>query len=157
MKAIRAVVTDANGDSSTATTDVYVILNNPNRLYRGKTYRINGHLFTVPDNHDLRSTGVHEVNCVANDPHCDNELGFAIIGGSIKARLLLKEDSLIESRRWQILEDGTIVDTYGQPTSSVSGQNSALPTSHDRDPINLAFDSFLKSRGQLPVMSGPGQ
>ena len=64
-KTVRATVTDANGDTAEATTRFYVILDGPayypDLLKRGETYRIFGHLFTIPSEFDMqvgdRSTG----------------------------------------------------------------------------------------------------
>ena len=50
-KTVRGSVTDANGDSVDATTRFYVIRVDPDYsaiLQRGETYRIFGHLFTIP-------------------------------------------------------------------------------------------------------------
>ena len=56
VKTIRGVVTDAHDNTAIATLDVYVILSTEfaQRLLRGHTYRIYGHLITIPEDADFR-------------------------------------------------------------------------------------------------------
>lgn len=56
-KTIEAEVRDANGDTAEATTRFYVIYEATNDLHllrRGETYRVFGHLITIPDGVDMR-------------------------------------------------------------------------------------------------------
>jgi hypothetical protein len=57
LKTIRAVATDANGDTAEASVDVYVILSTgdfEHLLRGGNTYRVLGKLLTVPSGIDMR-------------------------------------------------------------------------------------------------------
>jgi len=71
-KTIRASVTDANGSVAQASIEVYIVLQlegsgetrtgewRNHRLNAGKTYRFNGHLYTVPDDMTLVAGGGSE-------------------------------------------------------------------------------------------------
>ena len=141
-KTVRAVVNDADGDTAEATVDVYVILVNPRILMRGKTYRVWGRLFTAPATHDLLPSVFveHECSEVTPDERCETEIGFAIDADGVRANLMLWESDLAESRRWQILGDGTIVE----------GRNPRPAGADGSDTVDAAFDAAVDSVGKLP-------
>ena len=67
LKTISATVTDANGNTATATAGVYVILEVPGSgsvLKSGHTYRVFGHLVTAPDAFDLKVGSVVQASCL---------------------------------------------------------------------------------------------
>lgn len=145
LKTIHATVTDAQGDTAEASVDIYVILVNPNVLKRGKTYRVWGRLFTAPLTHDLHTSVYVENECdAASSQRCETEIGFAIEQDGVRANLMLWESDLAESRRWQILSDGTIIEGRNQrPTGAADG-----------DPVDRAFDLALDSKGKAPAVDG---
>lgn len=142
QKTIRAVATDAQGVTGETSVDIYVILVNPNVLKRGQTYRVWGRLFTAPLTHDLHASVYVENECdAASNQRCENEVGFAIIDSGVEANLLLWESDLVESHRWQILSDGTIIEGRNpQPAGAAGG-----------DPVDRAFDAILDSKNRPPA------
>ena len=153
MKTLKAMVTGARGDTAHATTEVYVILRDPDILTRGQTYRVWDRLFTAPDTHDPEFLGSNDVSCefVPAGQRCENEhVRFGITDGATIAVLILYPSDLTEVERWQVLPDGTgitgrMVDLLG--TQTAVGD----------DTIDQAFDAFLDSRDQGPRLSGAGQ
>ena len=136
-KTVRAVVTDANGDTAEATVDVYVILDTGSPdvlLRRGRTYRVFGHLLTVPQGLDLRigeaATGEGGTGAVSLD----------VEGSQPLARIWLDDTSFREIRR--------IVPNL---TDLVRG---AQAESVD---LNKRFDALMQSLGRLPSRSATGQ
>ncbi len=141
-KTIQAVVTDAQGVTAEASLDIHVILVNPNVLKRGETYRVWGRLFTAPLTHDLHTSVYVEHECDAtSSQRCETEIGFAIDQDGVRANLMLWESDLAESRRWQILSDGTVIEGRNpQPADAARG-----------DPVDRAFDAVLESKGKPPA------
>ena len=65
-KTIRAVVTDATGQTAEASVTIYVILDVPDSdhvMRRGETYRVHGFLITVPSGYDAQLAGMSEPEC----------------------------------------------------------------------------------------------
>ena len=128
-KTVRAVVTDADGDTAEATVDVYVILDTGSPdvlLRRGRTYRVFGHLLTVPQGLDLRigetSTGEGGTGAVSLD----------VEGSQPLARIWLDDTSFREVRR--------IVPNL---TDLVRGAQAGID-------LKTKFDELVESFGQLP-------
>ena len=136
-KTIRATVTDANGAAAEASVQIYAILvigggvyeragvNVAHRLLPGRTYRYDGHLFTIPES----------ITLVASDAW------DADGGGS--AQVLL-----VEGTRYSIA-----INIHGEevqrmvrvPADAVIGSSpEALST------IDDALDEFFASRGRAP-------
>ncbi|MDE2745698.1 MAG: hypothetical protein OXI41_06895 [Chloroflexota bacterium] len=151
QKTIRAVVTDGDETVAYASVDIYVILNGPSVLNRGRTYRVWGRLFTVPDAYDLRPTGGDDIECPEDQPEsrCETEYGFAVLGIAGEARIYYFESDFTESQRWQILADGTLVKgritapTDADKSSVGAGQSAAYS-------IDAALDDLTASMGKLP-------
>ena len=128
-KTVRAVVTDADGDTAEATVDVYVILDTGSPdvlLRRGRTYRVFGHLLTVPQGLDLRigeaATGEGGTGAVSLD----------VEGSQPLARIWLDDTSFREIRR--------IVPNL---TDLVRGAQAGID-------LKTKFDELVESFGQLP-------
>ncbi len=139
LKTINAVATDATGHTVSATVNVYIILNEPGYLRRGKTYRVYGHLFTVPDMYDLEFHTPDDIECQENSTtRCEKTFTFAITGGTIEARLFLYVSDLTEARRWQTQPDGT----------QVRGRDDTAQ--HASNPVDLTFDLLLESMDKQP-------
>ena len=103
-KTVRAVVTDANGDTAEATAEFYVILNlgggtTGDILKRGETYRIYGRLLTAPAEYDVKVGGVLERDCAGLPAgrRCEAASGFSLVEGN--AWILLYESDLAEDSR----------------------------------------------------------
>ena len=103
-KTVRAVVTDANGDTAEATVQFYVILNlgggtTGDILKRGETYRIYGRLLTAPAEYDVKVGGVVERDCAGLPAgrRCEAAGGFSLVDGD--AWILLYESDLAEDSR----------------------------------------------------------
>ncbi|MCY3734330.1 MAG: hypothetical protein OXG42_08620, partial [Chloroflexi bacterium] len=100
-KAIRAVVTDANGRTAQASVDVYLIRSlgsSGEILTRGETYRILGHLLTAPANFEVEIGGMAENECPEDPPanfRCETEHGFSLVG--IDAGVVLYESDFAEA------------------------------------------------------------
>ncbi len=109
-KTVRAVVTDANGRTAEASTEVYVILRvdgtldeheNEQVLRRGQTYRVAGHLITAPATHDMFIAGTAEPECPEDlpaDERCEEEWCFGIVG--LDAGVHLYRSDFAEAGRW---------------------------------------------------------
>ncbi|MCY4620101.1 MAG: hypothetical protein OXD50_16335 [Chloroflexi bacterium] len=94
-KTIRAVVTDANGQTAEATTRVYVILNTGDwrHVFRGgETHRVFGRLMTVPDRVNFR---IGEYSSESRGPDTQS---FWIEG--TEATIFLNADTYEEVGRW---------------------------------------------------------
>ena len=142
-KTVRAVVTDANGATAEASAQVYIILDEPSVLTRGQTYRVEGHLITAPPNHDLECCGITDHECSESAPpeeRCEREISFGLIRPGVKARLIFWESDFAESERWQILDDGTIIDGRDLRPAGADGS----------DTVDAAFDATVDSVGKLP-------
>ncbi len=127
-KTIQAVVTDANGDTTEATVDVYVVLVNPgsDRVLRGgQTYRIYGHLITVPDAIDMWC-------CEAGTGHPRGVLSFFIEGYGA-AYVVLDRVTFEEVQRWLPPAD----------VQRAEGVN-----------LDAKLDAFVDSIDQLPDPNG---
>ncbi|MDE2745691.1 MAG: hypothetical protein OXI41_06860 [Chloroflexota bacterium] len=139
-KTVRAVVTDANGDTAEATVDFYVILqlgSTGDILRRGETYRVRGFLMTAPDGYDVRIGGGQERECTENDPdpRCgDTVNGYGLMG--VDAGIALyQEDGALHSR-W--------------PDSDRADRALGV----NANPITKAVDAMIDSLGKLPRPRG---
>ena len=109
-KTVRAVVTDANGQTAEASIDVYVILQvegtldvneNDQVLKRGRTYRVAGHLITAPATHDVYIAGTAQPECPrspAGDERCEEQWGFGLVDFEAGVSLYLTD--FAEAGRW---------------------------------------------------------
>jgi len=147
IKTVHAVVTDANGRTTEASIEVYVIFRvdgtldaygNDQVLRRGQTYRVAGHLITAPTTHDIHIAGTAERECpetLAQGERCEEEWGFGIVG--LDAGVNLYRSDFAEANRWSesdgavgaddsstalvdsLLDD--LVDSVGVPPGSNGG------------------------------------
>ena len=139
-KTIRAVVTDATGATAVASIDIYVILQlggagtmrggewHQYRLNPGKTYRYEGHLFTIPESITLLPGAAWEGD------------------GGGWGQVLHVTGSEVEIH---INRHGEEIGRYfARPTwlaeDAVSGHDDGSAS------INRALDSFIASRGKPP-------
>ena len=134
-KTVRAVVTDANGDTAEATARFYVILNlgggtTGEILKRGETYRIYDRLLTAPSSYDIEVGGVVEQGCegLPAGRRCESASGFSLVGGN--AWILLYESDLAEDSRGY---------------SGVAGADSSQRANAD-----AALDAFAESVDAVP-------
>ena len=138
VKTISATVMDARGVEETATLDVRItrVLNVSGSLIElqgGKTYRVFGLLFTVPDGYDLRT----------------GEIATPEGGPSTLTLHLNGADALIVID----LETGEEVGRY----AAESSQSPSPDGTADLTPavIHAFFDEFLASHGRKPEASTP--
>ena len=148
-KTVRAVVTDANGQTAEASIDVYVILRvegtldaneNDQVLRRGQTYRVAGHLITAPATHDVYIAGTAEPECsesLPEDERCEEEWGFGLV--SLEAGVNLYRRDFAEASRWPDRETAAWKDN----------PNAAL--------IDDLLDQLVDSVGRLPALNQNGQ
>ena len=136
-KTIRATVTDANGATGEASVSIYVILvigggvyerggeDVAHRLLPGRTYRYDGHLFTIPES----------ITLVAS--HAWDADG----GGS--AQVLLIEGT--KSRLAINIHGEEVQRVIRMPADSAFGSSTEASST-----IDDALDEFFASRGKAP-------
>ncbi len=150
-KTVRAVVTDANGDTAEATTRFYVIRTDADLLRRGQTYRVwGGHLVTAPSSHDVSLVSPAEIECpesAPNDYRCEPSFGFLLLPDGHQgdwttaiAQVNLYVTDGTEESRWRKLDDGTWIEV----TAAVQAASDA------HDPILAALDEIANSVGDPP-------
>ena len=130
-KTVRATVTDANGATAEATVDVYVIYvtgNHDDLLRGGKTYRVFGHLITIPDGVDMR----------IGDASTDGVRSFYIEGTDPFVVIWLNKRTYREVKREVPSEDGT------------GARGSSAYSASDLQQFQAAFNQFANSVGRLP-------
>ena len=130
-KTVRATVTDANGDTAEATVRFYVILSEPGQLLkRGETYRISGHLFTIPASFDM------EFGYISTGSSGPGYQQFIIAGTDPIVSILLR------------------VDNFTEVSREVPAQHGATGSSDDQASqqrkFNAALDAFAASLDQPP-------
>ena len=94
-KSVNAVVTDANGDTAKASTEFYILRSVgvheiDHQMRGGETYRVFGHLMTVPEGTTLR---IGEYG----NTEGPNIQSFVLVGTG--ARILLNADTYVEVAR----------------------------------------------------------
>lgn len=134
-KTVNAVVTDANGDTATASTEFYVILivGRVDHLMRGgETYRVFGRLITAPQGYAL-TVGDHgfEANRTTQ--------GFSIVGSG--AAIEFDAETFEEVQRWLPEPEGG-VDRAGTGTET---------------DLHQTLDQVADSIGKLPDLSSNGR
>lgn len=131
-KTVNADVTDANGDTATASTEFYVILDasarRDHQMRGGETYRVYGHLMTVPKGTTLE-IGAYGFT---QGPNIQT---FILVGTG--ATVLLNAETYEEVDRW-------LPEVIG---AGAEGQI---------DP-NKALDQLVDSIGKLPELSRNGR
>ena len=139
LKAIRAEVTDAKGDTAIATLDVYVILSTEfaQLLLRGHTYRIYGHLITIPEDADFRIS----------------ELTFNSDGTST---ISLELDSA-DPAAWITFDTDDFKETHRVIAYQPALADYARSGADDYSQRDATFDDLATSVGQLPTTSQSGQ
>ena len=133
-KTVQATVTDADGRTSSASIEVYVIIDGHGPvLKRGKTYRISGHLFTIPAGFDMKY-GNHSTGGPGSQE-------FIIAGTDPPVLIELWDDNLMEADR----------EVPAQRTGA-SGSADNQAAQHRR--LHAALDSFANSLDQPPAGAG---
>ncbi len=142
-KAIRAVVTDAAGATAVASIDIYVILQlggagtmrggvwHQYRLNAGKTYRYEGHLFTIPESITLLPGAAWD-----GDGGRSGQT-LKIEGTDSHIHIDRHGEEITRSRALSISQDA----------DALSGAES------DAASINKALDEFIASRGKPPTVN----
>ncbi len=147
VKTIRASVTDANGATAEAAIDIYVILSVGGGgviLEPGKTYRLHGHLITIPQGYPVTIGAMVEPNCVG-DVVCETSIALMIEGDDWKGFIGFGIPSGTEYGRGirKKGQEGWLEGQYIQPGErGVRGASS--------HPGHAAFDQLMSSVGQAP-------
>ena len=132
-KSVNAVVTDANGDTAKASTEFYILRSVgvheiDHQMRGGETYRVFGHLMTVPEGTTLR---IGEYG----NTEGPNIQSFFLVGTG--ARINLNAETYEEvSRRVRTLQGAE---------------------AEQQVDLHEALDQFADSIGQLPELSRDGQ
>ena len=103
LKTVEVTARDADGNIGSASVNVYVVrggLDSGDVLKRGETYRILGHLVTIPKTHDMIVGGEAQPDCanVPADQRCEAEQTFEVVG--LPVAIALFQSDLAEARRW---------------------------------------------------------
>ena len=134
-KTVRATVTDANGETVEATTRFYVILDGPayypDLLKRGETYRIFGHLFTIPSEFDMQ---VGDSSTGSNGPGYQE---FLVAGSNPYITILFRIDNFTEVSREVPAQ---------RSDAALSSDSSTLQPNK----IHAALGAFARSVDQYP-------
>ncbi|MCY4620105.1 MAG: hypothetical protein OXD50_16355 [Chloroflexi bacterium] len=142
-KAVRAVVTDASGRTAEAMIKVYVILSTASSgtpLSGGETYRIRGHLFTIPDGVRGRVGGYEEVACEGTP--CEDSFNINLEGDDFTAAMYFGARS---GREYQ---------TDGRYFQLKDGVRGATEAETRRREINRLLDELSNSAGVAPTAEG---
>ena len=134
-KTVRATVTDANGDTAEATTRFYVILDGPayypDLLKRGETYRIFGHLFTIPSEFDMQ---VGDSSTGSSGPGYQE---FLVAGSNPYITILFRIDNFTEVSR----------EVPAQQSDAALSSDSSTLQHYE---IHAALGAFARSVDQYP-------
>jgi len=141
-KTIRGTVADSAGASADAQTRTYIIWDRSNAwtkwpadhpLRGGETYRVFGHLITIPETVDMYYAGGEEASCSGSSSHCGPWTAFGIVG--------------TEALLWVLDRDWTVNerDTRDSPTDEGA---TGSATSNMR--IEDAFTDFIESIDRMP-------
>ncbi len=134
-KTIEAEVRDANGNTAEATTQFYVIYEATDDLHLlrgGETYRVFGHLITVPDGVDMR------IGAASTGSGGDGVQTFYIEGTDPFVVIWLNARSFREVKREVPSDDGT------------GAGNRAVYSEGELREFHTAFDVFASSGDQPP-------
>ncbi len=146
-KTITAVVTDAAGNTATASTEVYMLLHvnsGGKALSAGETYRVRGVLVTVPAGlTDLQSGGVVEGD--------GGDAFFLVVPGSPYNTLLLLDADTGEEV-WRRIGAGPILN----PKERSAGAEDEAGGQAEH-PHHTAFDQLVESAGQPPNLDRSGR
>ena len=140
LKTITAVVTDAVGDTATASTEVYMLLNlwgGNITLRPGETYRFHGLLLTTPADVQMLTGGKSE----SDGPGGDGiDLIIPGIPGQTR-RALIVLDSESGQEYWRSV-GGKVIRPDDRADGAASGQA--------EHPHHSAFDQLVESTGHWP-------
>ena len=153
LKTIRATVTDSVGATGSASIEVYAVRkigSSGTTLEAGKTYRVHGHLLTVPLGVDMLLTGTSETDCEGED--CES--AFQIVA----------DDAFLDDG----IRSGHGVGVWiGHRTGRIQSRlheydQRLLPADDPRNkggsaehPLHAKFDELVDSIGQLPRVDRP--
>ena len=145
LKTIHATVTDSSGATASASVDVYALrsFNSSGALLKaGKTYRVRGHLVTIPAGVDMTAGGVYLSDCVGED--CES--GFEIFADDgphgVGVFVGLRTGNYLG--RFHMLGDTFLPEN--DPRNQ--GGNS-------EHPLHAKFDELVDSLGQPPHVDRP--
>ena len=137
-KTVRATVTDANGETVEATTRFYVILDGPayypDLLKRGETYRIFGHLFTIPSEFDMQ---VGDSSTGSSGPGYQK---FLVAGSNPYITILFRIDNFTEVSR----------EVPAEHSNSALRSDGSSP---EQRGIHAALNAFARSVDQYPNLN----
>ena len=142
---ISATVTDANGLSSSATAESYIVLDcskycDFDTYPQGYTYLIQGHLVTVPAGLRIDATeiGQASADCDGDGPDCEDQFGLMIRGAGGGTIWITESGRYFGHSHSQgfSFADPSVADGAGQAT----GQ--AAPTHRQADKILALADSI---------------
>ena len=138
LKSVRAAVTDADGRTAESEIRVYVIFatgDGGTPLSAGETYRIHGHLVTIPDRIAARVGGYEEVACEGVD--CENRFGINLEGDDFIAAMYFGVSSGREFRDSRYIQ----LKDRGRRGSEAESR---------RQEIDGLLDALSDSVGKLP-------
>ena len=141
-KAIRATVTDADGNTADASIEIYAILRIEGgvvSLSGGKTYSIKGTLITVPDGLEATYGGRIHLDCSAEATNCEDQYLVLLRGPGYRGELYIGADTGTHGSRVRI------GDIYGRDLGP-SGQADAVTEAE----IQANLDRLGASVGQQP-------
>ncbi len=141
LKTVRAVVTDANGRTAETTVKVYVILSIGDSgapLTAGQTYKVEGHLLTIPEG-VRASIGVYEVATCEGAP-CQSTFGINLEG-----------DDFVGSIRFGVGDGRALPRRFFRLTEGARG---ASEEASRRQEIVALFDELANSAGVRPTGEG---
>ena len=145
LKTIHATVTDSSGATASASIGVYALrsFNSSGALLKaGKTYRVRGHLVTIPAGVDMTAGGVYRNDCVGAD--CENSFEIFADDGphGVGVDVGLRTGRYLG--RFHMLGDRFLPED--DPRNQ--GGNS-------EHPLHAKFDELVDSLGQLPHVDRP--
>lgn len=132
----KSTVTDANGLSATAATDMYIIPDcriecKDDALPPGYTYRIYGRLLTIPDGLRVDARVVHLFTSECPEPagDCDSEFGLSLVDDPYKTVIVFGVSSNQFRAYWSSLGKWSAL---GSVAGSSDGDNDASHPEHDK-------------------------
>ena len=145
LKTIHATVTDSSGATASASIGVYALrsFNSSGALLKaGKTYRVRGHLVTIPAGVDMTAGGVYRNDCVGAD--CENSFEIFADDGphGVGVDVGLRTGRYLG--RFHMLGDRFLPED--DPRNQ--GGNS-------EHPLHAKFDELVDSLGQPPHVDRP--
>ena len=140
LKTIHATVTDSSGATASASIDVYALrsFNSSGALLKaGKTYRVRGHLVTIPADVDMTAGGVYRNDCVGED--CESSFEIFADDGPHGVGVFVGLRTGNYLGRFHMLGDRFLPEN--------DPRNQGGSSEH---PLHAKFDELVDSLGQPP-------